>query len=94
MDPLQAWLVVGVPALVVTAALFVGHSAIRSALGYLVLALTVVFFLVVPDDRVSAALFGFVGVFLLAAGRGFGEDVAQPEHHQTRSRYTTSPRER
>lgn len=90
MDSLQAWLVVGVPALIITAALFVGHSAVRAALGYLVLALTLVFFLLVADDRVSAALIGFVGVFLLAAGRGFGEDVAQPEHHHTRRRYTVA----
>lgn len=90
MDPLEAWLVVGVPALVISAALFVGHSALRGAAGYVVLAATLVFFLLVPDDRVSAALVGFIGVFLLAAGRGYGEDVTQPEHHETRRRYTTT----
>lgn len=93
MNSLQAWLVVGVPGVVVAAALFAGHSAVRAALGYVVLVVTMAFFLLVPGDRVSGALVGMVAVLLLAAGRGFGPDARAPEHHQTRGRYTTSPRD-
>lgn len=90
MNTLQAWLIVGVPGLVLLAALFVGRSPIRSALGYVALAALLVFFLVVPSDGASAAVVGIIGVFLLAVGRG-GPVEAESEHHENRKRFTTTP---
>ncbi len=90
MDTLQAWLIIGIPALVVTAALFVGRSATRALFGYLVVAATLIFFLTVPGDTFSAAAVGLIGFFLVATGRGTDEDEA-PEHHENRRRYTTTP---
>lgn len=83
MDTLQAWLVVGLPAAVLAAGLFAGHSTVRAAFGYLVLAVLFVFLLVVPGSRVSAGAVGAIGVLLIAAGRGdpqvergsFGQEV-------------------
>lgn len=83
MGTLQAWLVVGVPAAVLAAGLFAGHSTVRAAFGYLVLAVLFVFLLVVPGSRVSAGAVGAIGVLLIAAGRGdpqvergsFGQEV-------------------
>lgn len=91
MNILQSWLIVGVPALLVVAAMFVGNSAWRAWVGYGVLAATVVFFAVVPSDGVSAAIFGLVGVILVANGRGTGVDSDRLEHHQNRKRLTTDP---
>lgn len=74
MNTVQAWLVVGIPALAITAGLFAGRSVVRSTFGYLALALTFLFFLVYVDSPVSAGVIG-VGFFLLVAlGRG-GDDV-------------------
>ena len=68
MSILQVWLVVGVPALVLACALFYGRSRVRSALGYVVLA--VAFALMLTVDRGSAAVIGGVAALLYAAGRG------------------------
>lgn len=91
MDILQSWLIVGVPALLLIAAMFVGSSIRRAWIGYVVLAATVVFFVVVPRDGVSAAIVGLVGVVLVANGRGTGVDSDRLEHHQNRKRMTTHP---
>ncbi len=90
MNSLQAWLIVGVPSLIMLAALFVGRSATRAMVGYLVLAATVIFFIAVPGDTISAAAVGLIGFFLVATGRGTDADDA-PEHHENRRRYTTTP---
>lgn len=91
MTTLQAWLIVGVPALVVVAALFTGRSAVRALFGYAALAATLVFFLVVPGDPLSAAAIGLVAFLLVATGRGTGVDDQFPEHHENRKRMTTDP---
>lgn len=83
MDVLQAWLVVGIPGLVVVGSLFAGRSPIRTAIGYFVLAALLVFFLLVPGDTISAVIVGTAGVLLLAVGRG-GVVEAEPDHHQRR----------
>jgi hypothetical protein len=90
MDVLQSWIVVGVPGVVVAAALFAGRSRLRAQLGYVVLAALVMFFLIVPADMVSAAVLGLAAVVLIAAGRGTNVDVAALEHHQQRGRFTTA----
>lgn len=90
MNILQSWLIVGVPALVAAGALFTGRSAIRALAGYVVLAATLVFFLLVPSDPISALLVGLVGVFLIAGGRGTLDEGA-PEHHEDRDSLTTAP---
>lgn len=74
MSTLQAWLIVGIPALAVTAGLFAGRSVVRSTFGYLALALTFLFFLVYVDSPVSAGAIGVVFFMLVALGRG-GDDV-------------------
>lgn len=74
MNTLQAWLVVGVPALAITAGLFAGRSVVRSTFGYLALALTFLFFLVYVDSPVSAGVIGVAFFLLVALGRG-GDDV-------------------
>lgn len=91
MNILQAWLIVGIPALVLVAALFVGRSAVRALFGYAALAATLVFFVVVPGDPISAAFIGLIAVFLVATGRGTGVDDEFPEHHEHRKRMTTDP---
>ena len=70
MDTLQAWLVVGVPALAIVAAMFARRSPILTSVGYFVLALAFIFFLTVPRDPVSAMVVGFLGILLIASGRG------------------------
>lgn len=74
MNTLQAWLIVGIPALAVTAGLFAGRSIVRSTFGYLALALIFLFFLVYVDSAVSAGAIGVVFFLLVALGRG-GDDV-------------------
>lgn len=90
VDVLQTWLIVGVPGLVVAAGLFVGRSRIRSLVGYVVLVALTVTFLTVPGDTISAAAVGLIAFLLVALGRGLQADE-QPEHHQTRDRYTHTP---
>ncbi|MFN2556927.1 MAG: hypothetical protein ABR592_08655 [Nitriliruptorales bacterium] len=70
MTTLQAWIVLGVPGLVLVAGLFAGRSPARSAFGYLVLTLLFAFFLLVPRSGVSAASIGTIAFLLVAAGRG------------------------
>lgn len=68
MSILQAWLVVGIPGLIVAFALFYGRSRVRALLGYLVLA--VVCAVMMTVDRSSAAGVGVIGALLYGAGRG------------------------
>lgn len=93
MNVLQAWLIVGVPALALVAGLFAGRSELRALVGYVVLAATLVFFLLATGDVISGAAIGLIGMFLVAAGRGTHLDRGQPEHHEDRRRYTTDPSE-
>jgi hypothetical protein len=65
---LQLWLFVGIPALALATALFVGRSPWRSRLGYLVL--LVGFGVMVFFDRTSAAIFGGLLALVYASGRG------------------------
>jgi len=68
VNPVQVWLVVGVPTLAIGLALFLRRSPVRALLGYVVLgagfALTSVF------HRPSGAVFGGILSLLYAAGRG------------------------
>lgn len=91
MDTLQTWVIVGVPALLFTAALFVGRSRVRALAGYALIAATVLVFVVVPGDGVSAGIFGLMAVFLVANGRGTHEDERFDEHHRHRERFTRAP---
>lgn len=90
MTVLQAWLIVGIPGLVVIGGLFVGRSPVRSALGYASLSALLVFFLTVPSDAASAAAVGVVGALLVAVGRG-GSLEEEPDHHEDLKRFTTDP---
>ncbi len=87
MTVLQAWFLVGVPGLLVVAALFVGHSRIRAYAGYAALAALVGTFLSVDGGAISAGIIGMVVVALVATAQG-AEEATDPEHHQTRDRYT------
>ncbi|MGH8884955.1 MAG: hypothetical protein ACRDYX_07245 [Egibacteraceae bacterium] len=68
MNPVQVWLVVGIPTLVVGLALFLRRSPRRALLGYAVLAAG--FGLVSAYHRPSGAIFGGLLALLYAAGRG------------------------
>ncbi|MBA2529979.1 MAG: hypothetical protein H0V19_08480 [Euzebyales bacterium] len=68
MGILQVWLVVGVPALALAAALFYGRSRLRTGLGYLVL--LGAFAAMTAVDRSSGAVIGGLIALLYAAGRG------------------------
>jgi hypothetical protein len=65
---LQAWLIVGVPGLILAFSLFYGQSKVRTAIGYLVLA--VVFGVLMVVDRASGAIVGGIAALLYGAGRG------------------------
>lgn len=73
MSILQAWLVAGIPGLVVAFALFYGRSRVRALLGYVVL--LVAFGAMLFVDRASAAAIGGFGALLYAAGRGGDADA-------------------
>lgn len=90
MDVLQAWILIGVPGVVIAAACFVGRSAWRARLGYVVLAALLATFLVIPGGGVSAAIIGAIAVVFVANGRGTHLDRIAREHHQERSRFTTA----
>lgn len=90
MNIVQTWLVVGIPALLIVAALLVGRSQLRALLAYATLAATVVFFLLVPEDSISAGAIGLLGFVLAATGRGTEQDEVVPEHHETRRRFTVA----
>ena len=68
MSLLQAWLVLGVPGLVLGLAMFLVRSPVRALLGYVVLLATFVGMALV--DRASAAVLGGLLALLYAAGRG------------------------
>lgn len=89
MDVLQTWIIVGIPGLIVTAALLVGRSQLRAIAGYVVLFALTATFLLVPEDIYSAAAVGLIGFLLVAMGRGMQPDQA-PEHHENRRRFTTA----
>ncbi len=91
MDLLQTWLLIGVPGVVLAAALFVGRSSVRAMLGYLTLTALVVVFAITPGGGTSAAVVGLLGLAAVATGRGSHRDDAAPEHHEQRRRYTTAP---
>ena len=78
MNSLQAWLIFGIPGLAVVVGMFAGRSVVRSAIGYLALALTFVLFLLVANDPASAAVIGAIGFLLVAIGRG---STAEEESH-------------
>ena len=90
MDPLQLWLVVGVPGLLASAGLFVGRSRVRAWIGYVVLVAMVGAFAVVPGGAFSAAAIGLIVVVLVATGRGTPKDDTYREHHEDRKRFTTT----
>jgi hypothetical protein len=90
VDVLEMWIVVGVPGLVLAAALFVGRSRVRAYLGYVVLVAVVGAFALTPGGVWSAAAVGVLTVGLVAAGRGTALDDRYAEHHQVRGRYTTA----
>lgn len=81
MSTLQAWLVVGIPALAIIGGLFAGRSPIRASFGYLLLALLFLFFLLVPASQVSAGAIGVVALLLVAAGRGEDDVEARTPGH-------------
>lgn len=89
MDTLQTWIVVGVPGLVLAAALFVGRSRLRALLGFVVLVALVLTFVLVPGDPISAAVLGVLVFSLVATGRGQTDD-RYIEHHEHRERFTVA----
>lgn len=76
MSVLQAWLVIGIPGLVVGLGLFVVRSPVRALLGYVVLAAA--FVGMALTHRVSAAVFGGLLALLYAAGRGGDMERERP----------------
>ncbi len=81
MTVLQAWLLIGIPCLVLGMGLFLGRSLLRSALGYLVLG--VGFAAMMVYDRASGAFFGALIALAYAAGRGGSADVGPDPLSQT-----------
>ncbi|CAN5337274.1 MAG: hypothetical protein H0V93_16675 [Euzebyales bacterium] len=81
MSLLQAWLFVGVPALALGLAAFLGRSRWRSGLGYLVLLAG--FGVMTLFDRASGAVFGGLLALLYAAGRGGNADSGPDPLTQT-----------
>ena len=92
MDVLQTWIVVGVPGLLVAAVLFVGNSQVRALWGYAVLLATLLAFVLIPGEPLSAAAIGLVLVVLVANGRGQRSDAQQSEQHERRERFTVAER--
>ena len=90
MDVLQTWIVFGVPGLLLATALFVGNSRARALGGYAVLLATLLVFVLVPGDALSAAVIGLALVVFVANGRGQGTDDTIPEHHEHRERFTVA----
>ncbi|HKJ56057.1 MAG TPA: hypothetical protein VJ978_08725 [Nitriliruptoraceae bacterium] len=88
MDVQQAWLLVGVPGLIVAAALFAGHDRLRALVGYAVLALVMATFLSIDGGALWGGLVGLIAVGLVATGRGSVEVDEQPEEQQVRDRWT------
>ena len=92
MDVLQTWIVVGVPGLLTAAVLFVGNSQRRAIAGYVVLLVTLLAFVLIPGEPLSAAAVGLLLVVLVANGRGQRSDAQLPEHHEHRERFTVAER--
>jgi hypothetical protein len=94
---LQTWLILGVPLLIAAGMLFAGRSRTRAWLGYGVLAVLVLVFLLVPQGDVSpwrelsAGLVGSLAFAFVATGRGTHVDKQYLEHHVGRRRFTTTP---
>ena len=68
MTLVQLWLFVGIPAVALAVALFVGRSRWRSLSGYAVL--LAAFGVMAAFDRTSAAIFGGALALIYASGRG------------------------
>jgi hypothetical protein len=90
MDVLQTWIVFGVPGLLLAGVLFVGNSQLRALGGYAVLLATLLVFVLVPGEPISAAVIGAVLVVFVANGRGQGVDDRMAEHHEHRERFTVA----
>lgn len=75
MTTAQAWLLFGVPLLVLGAAMFYGRSRVRTLLGYGVLLTG--FGVMAAFSRASAGLFACLVALLYAAGRGGSADVEE-----------------
>lgn len=90
MDVLQTWIVFGVPGLLLAAVLFVGNSRVRALGGFAVLLATLLVFVLVPGDPLSAAAIGVILMVFVANGRGQGTDDRLPEHHEHRKRFTVA----
>lgn len=90
MDVLQTWIVVGVPGLLTAAVLFVGNSRVRALGGFVVLLATLLAFVLIPGEPISAAVIGLLLMVFVANGRGQGPDDALPEHHENRERFTVA----
>lgn len=86
MSTMQAWLLVGIPALVIGIVLYTARSRRLGALGLLVLLVATLVLATV--DRVSAAALGSIIALLYAAGRAgggaaVGEDPVRPAARDT-----------
>ncbi|CAN5635122.1 hypothetical protein BH24ACT15_BH24ACT15_18520 [soil metagenome] len=68
MNTLQVWMLIGIPTLMLAAAMFVRRSPWRSYIGYA--ALLAGFAGMAVYSRTSAAVFGGLTALLYAAGRG------------------------
>lgn len=68
MTTLQVWMLIGIPTLMLAAAMFVRRSPWRSYVGYA--ALLIGFAGTAAYSRISAAIFGGLTALLYAAGRG------------------------
>lgn len=88
VDVVQAWLLVGVPGLIVTAALLAGRDQLRAVLGYAVLAVLTGTFVTIEGGGVSGGLIGLLAVGLVATGRGTNEVDDLPEEQEVRDRWT------
>lgn len=73
MTLVQVWLFVGIPALALALALFVGRSRWRSLLGYAVL--LVGFGVMTAFDPPSGAILGTLAALLYASGRGGEQEL-------------------
>lgn len=69
MNTLQVWMLIGIPALALAAAMFIRRSPWRSGIGYAAL-LAGFAGMVAYEHILSAAVFGALTALLYAAGRG------------------------
>lgn len=89
MSVAQAWLLFGIPSLLLAMTFFIGRSSLRALLGYL--SLVGGFIGLALADRASAAAFSALIFFAYAAGRGGtlerlrpgeGDEDETLEHHR------------